>query len=41
MDNRFNKKFDLENNYKTNTILASPMISKGKCIGVLQCINKK
>ena len=39
-DARFNKQFDILNNYKTSTILAGPILKNYECIGVLQCINK-
>jgi len=41
-DPRFNKKFDEENNFKTNSIIAAAIKNKkGESIAVIQCINKK
>ncbi|GMH57042.1 hypothetical protein TL16_g02275 [Triparma laevis f. inornata] len=40
-DERFSKDFDNVTGFKTNSILAVPVIDeKGKVLGVLQCINK-
>lgn len=40
-DERFSREHDQRNNYKTNTILAAPILTeRGACLGVLQCVNK-
>ena len=40
-DERFNKDVDKKMNYKTNTILCVPIMSKGnQILGVIQAINK-
>lgn len=40
-DDRFNKEVDLRTNYKTNTILCTPIFDKNQTvIGVVQAINK-
>ncbi len=40
-DDRFNKEVDKKMNYKTNTILCVPIMSKGnQVLGVIQAINK-
>jgi GAF domain-containing protein len=40
VDNRFSSEFDQRTNYKTRTVLACPILERGRCIGVLQCVNK-
>ncbi|CAD8108494.1 unnamed protein product [Paramecium primaurelia] len=39
-DQRFNTQQDSKNNYKTKTLLISPILDGDKCVGVLQCVNK-
>ncbi|CAD8185853.1 unnamed protein product [Paramecium pentaurelia] len=39
-DQRFNTQQDVKNNYKTKTLLISPILDGDKCMGVLQCVNK-
>ncbi|CAD8193247.1 unnamed protein product [Paramecium octaurelia] len=39
-DQRFNTQQDVKNNYKTKTVLVSPILDGDKCMGVLQCVNK-
>ncbi|CAD8124319.1 unnamed protein product [Paramecium sonneborni] len=39
-DQRFNTQQDVKNNYKTKTLLVSPILDGDKCMGVLQCVNK-
>ncbi|CAD8045055.1 unnamed protein product [Paramecium primaurelia] len=39
-DQRFNTQQDAKNNYKTKTLLVSPILDGDKCVGVLQCVNK-
>ncbi|KAM3143197.1 hypothetical protein pb186bvf_004783 [Paramecium bursaria] len=41
LDQRFNPAMDIKTNYKTQTLLVCPVIEGDKCIGVLQCVNKK
>ncbi|CAD8127241.1 unnamed protein product [Paramecium sonneborni] len=40
-DQRFNTQQDVKNNYKTKTVLVSPILDGDKCMGVLQCVNKQ
>lgn len=41
-DNKFNKKIDELNNFKTNSLLCVPILDKdNKQFGVIQAINKK
>ncbi|CAK67697.1 unnamed protein product (macronuclear) [Paramecium tetraurelia] len=40
-DQRFNTQQDVKNNYKTKTLLVSPILDGDKCMGVLQCVNKQ
>ncbi|CAD8133132.1 unnamed protein product [Paramecium pentaurelia] len=40
-DQRFNTQQDVKNNYKTKTLLISPILDGDKCMGVLQCVNKQ
>ncbi|CAD8128035.1 unnamed protein product [Paramecium sonneborni] len=40
-DQRFNTQQDVKNNYKTKTVLVSPILDGEKCMGVLQCVNKQ
>jgi len=39
-DRRFSNLTDLQTGYRTRTILCAPLISNGKVIAVMQCINK-
>ncbi|CAD8142644.1 unnamed protein product [Paramecium pentaurelia] len=40
-DDRFNRESDLINHFKTQSILAAPIIGdNNQCLGVLQCLNK-
>lgn len=40
-DKRFYAKSDLSSGFKTKTILGTPLISRGKVIGVIEAVNKK
>ncbi len=40
-DPRFNREFDIKNNFKTKTMICVPLIFKDKLFGVIQVINKK
>jgi diguanylate cyclase (GGDEF)-like protein len=40
-DPRFSMKFDKETQFKTRSILAAPLISRGRTIGVVEIINAK
>lgn len=39
-DPRFCKKADQISNFKTNSIICVPLITRGKCLGVIELINK-
>ncbi len=38
-DKRFNKNFDKQSGFKTETIICVPLINKGKALGVIELIN--
>jgi diguanylate cyclase (GGDEF)-like protein len=40
-DDRFNSRFDETTNFRTRSILCTPLISRGQVIGVVELINKK
>lgn len=39
-DERFCKRMDQVTEFRTNSVIAVPLISKGKCLGVIELINK-